>query len=68
MTATDAEQLGEAIDTLITLGWAALAWITALAAVATVTLLGTVAASAWAVRAVWRAIRRPHAQDVRGAA
>jgi multisubunit Na+/H+ antiporter MnhE subunit len=62
--------IAEAIDTLITLGWAALAWLTVLAAVTAIVLLAGTAVGAWAVRAVWRTARptwargRHHAQRI----
>lgn len=45
--------IGEAVDTLITLGWVFLGWITVLSAGLTLVLLGTVAA-------VWRIARTAH--------
>jgi hypothetical protein len=51
--------IADAIDTLITLGWAALAWITVLAFAATVVLLSGTAVGAWAVRGLWRTAVRP---------
>lgn len=51
--------IAEAIDTLITLGWALLAWITVFAFAATVVLLGGTAVGAWAVRGLWRHVVRP---------
>ncbi|MFF9279553.1 hypothetical protein [Streptomyces griseosporeus] len=48
--------ISEALDALITLGWAALAWLTILAAGGTLAVLGTAAALA----GTWRRItRRP---------
>ncbi|MFI6251478.1 hypothetical protein [Streptomyces sp. NPDC051016] len=44
----------DAITTLYHLGWAALAWLAVLAAVATIVLLAGTAVGAWAVSAVWR--------------
>lgn len=51
--------IAEALDTLITLGWAALAWLTVLAAVVSVVLLAGTAVGAWAVRGLWRHMIRP---------
>lgn len=48
----------EAIDTIFTLGWALLAWVAVLAALATAVLFGAVAALCWTVRAVWWRFRR----------
>jgi transcriptional regulator with XRE-family HTH domain len=48
--------IGEVFDTLYTLGWALLAWITVLAVVVTVVGYAVVAA----VSGGWRALRRPH--------
>jgi len=45
--------IDDAIDTTITLGWALLAWITALAAIGTLLLLATTAAIAW----LWQHLR-----------
>lgn len=52
--------IGEAIDTLITLGWAVLAWIAVLSAVASIVLLAGTAVGMWAVRGAWRRLSRPH--------
>ncbi|MEU0671330.1 hypothetical protein ABZ330_00260 [Streptomyces sp. NPDC006172] len=51
--------IADAIDTLITLGWAALAWITVLAAATTVVLLTGCLVGTWAARTVWRTTIRP---------
>ncbi|WP_409469103.1 hypothetical protein [Streptomyces sp. HC307] len=50
--------IAEAIDTLITLGWA-------LAAVAAVVLLAGTAVGAWAVRGLWRTVRARQAREAR---
>lgn len=49
--------IAEAVDTLFTLGWAVLAWLTIGTFAAAVGLLAVTAAVAWTVRAVWRAAR-----------
>ncbi|MFI9340001.1 hypothetical protein ACIG0D_01795 [Streptomyces sp. NPDC052773] len=59
--------IAEAIDTLITLGWAALAWLTVLAAVTAIVLLAGTAVGAWAVRLAWRTARPAWARGRRGA-
>ncbi|WP_086773248.1 hypothetical protein [Streptomyces bobili] len=51
--------IAEAIDTLITLGWWALGWITVLGAALTIFLLTGCALGTWAVRGAWRSIVRP---------
>jgi hypothetical protein len=51
--------IAEALDTLITLGWWALGWITVLAAALTIVLLTSCAVGAWAVRGIWRTTIRP---------
>jgi hypothetical protein len=51
--------IAEALDTLITLGWWALGWITVLAAALTIVLLTSCAVGAWAVRGLWRTAVRP---------
>lgn len=51
--------IAEAIDTVITLGWALLAWVAVLAAVASVVLLAGTAAGMWAGRVLWRSVVRP---------
>ncbi len=51
--------IAEAIDTIVTLGWALIAWVVVLSAVGTVLLLGVTAAAVWTCRAVWRSVRRP---------
>jgi hypothetical protein len=48
--------IAEAIDTVITLGWALLAWLTVFATVGTIILLGAATTGAWAWRTAWRAI------------
>lgn len=48
--------IADAIDTLIALGWALLAWIAVAAFVGTVVLLGGTAVGAWAVRGLWRTL------------
>lgn len=59
--------IGEAVDTVITLGWALLAWIAVLAAVASVVLLAGTAVGAWAVRGLWRTSRTAGARARRSA-
>jgi len=51
--------IAEAVDTLITLGWALLAWLAVAAAVASIILLAAIALGWWAIRGLWRAARRP---------
>lgn len=51
--------IAEAVDTLVTLGWALAAWIAVLAAVAAVVLLAGAALGAWAAGVVWRRVVRP---------
>jgi hypothetical protein len=51
--------IAEAIDTVITLGWALLGWIIVLAAVASIVLLAGTAAGMWAGRTLWRTVGRP---------
>ena len=60
-----ADQLAEAIDTLLRLGWALLAWIAVLAFIAMVILLTTAATGAWAVIALWRAWRPRKSPETR---
>lgn len=49
----------EAIDTLITLGWAVLAWIALLVLAAALALHTVIAIAWWTVRALWRGLGRP---------
>lgn len=49
-----AQLFADAVDTLITLGWAVAAWLAVLAAVATVVLFAVTAVGAWALGALWR--------------
>lgn len=51
--------IAEAIDTLITLGWAVLAWVAVLAAFATIVLLAGTAVGMWAAQTLWRRVARP---------
>lgn len=54
--------IAEAVDTAVTVAWALLAWITAMAAVATVVLLGLIAGVWWlarAARGAWRGVTGP---------
>lgn len=48
--------IGEAVDTLFTLGWALLAWVLVLAAAGTVVLLAAAVTGALAVRGAWRGL------------
>lgn len=48
--------IGEAIDTLFTLGWALAVWLVLLATVATVVLYTLAVTAAWACRAVRRGV------------
>jgi hypothetical protein len=49
--------IAEAVDTLITLGWALIAWVAVLAAIGTAVLMGLVASLWWALRALLRLAR-----------
>ncbi|MGW0131927.1 hypothetical protein [Streptomyces sp. NPDC003299] len=49
--------IAEALDALITLGWAALAWLVFLSTIAAILILAAAATGAWTVRAVWRTAR-----------
>lgn len=60
--------IAEALDTLITLGWALLGWITVLAAVGTIVILTTAATGVWAIGAVRRVFRRHRPDDYEEAA
>jgi hypothetical protein len=53
----------EAVDVLLTLGWALAAWLLAVSVVGTVVVLGAAAAIRWAAHTLWRALagRRSHA-------
>ncbi|MBL3669088.1 hypothetical protein JL475_24455 [Streptomyces sp. M2CJ-2] len=51
--------IAEALDTMWTLGWALTAWIAVFAAVGTIVIFATIAAGAWATRALWRATAGP---------
>ncbi|MFE9776371.1 hypothetical protein ACFYOV_32890 [Streptomyces sp. NPDC005931] len=51
--------IAEAIDTVITLGWALLAWVAVLAALGAIVILSALATGAWAVRRLWRAAGGP---------
>ncbi|HZF92042.1 hypothetical protein [Streptomyces sp.] len=59
--------IAEAIDTLITLGWAALAWLTLLATVASILILAAAATGAWTARLAWRTARPAWARGRREA-
>lgn len=48
--------IAEAVDTVAALGWALLAWIVLLAAVATLAGWTVVVAVAWACRGLWRGV------------
>ncbi len=56
--------IGEAVDVLVTLGWALAAWIAVAAVVVTVVVLGVAAAVRRAVHTLWRALAgcRSHEQ------
>ncbi|MET8978533.1 hypothetical protein ABZX85_23235 [Streptomyces sp. NPDC004539] len=49
--------IAEAVDTLITLGWAALVWLVVLSAAATVAVLAVAGVAGWGVGAAWRGLR-----------
>ncbi|WP_171111255.1 MULTISPECIES: hypothetical protein [unclassified Streptomyces] len=51
--------IGEAVDTLLTLGWGLLAWIVLTSLAAALALHAVIAVAWWTVRATWRALRRP---------
>ena len=51
--------IAEALDTLLTLGWWALGWITVLAMLATIILLTLAALGSWATAHLWRRTIRP---------
>lgn len=55
--------IAEALDTLTTLGWALLGWITVLAAIGTIIILTTAATGVWAIGAARRAFRRHTDRD-----
>lgn len=48
--------IGEAVETVITLGWAFLVWIVLLAATATLALWTVIVTAAWACHAAWRGV------------
>jgi hypothetical protein len=48
--------IGEAVDTVITLGWALTVWIVLLAAVGTLAGWTVVVTVAWACRGLWRGV------------
>ncbi|MER5213675.1 hypothetical protein ABT063_24665 [Streptomyces sp. NPDC002838] len=61
--------IAEAIDTVIALGWALLAWILVFATVGTIIVLTAAATGVWAVGAVRTAMRgRSHHDDYEEAA
>lgn len=49
--------IAEALDTLITLGWALAAWVAVLAAIGTAALMGTTAVLWWTCRTLRRLAR-----------
>ncbi|WP_416975628.1 hypothetical protein [Streptomyces sp. 4F14] len=51
--------IAEAIDTLITLGWAMAGWLIVLSAVFTVLILATSTIGAYAATLAWRHLIRP---------
>ena len=51
--------IGEAVDTLITLGWAAFWWLIFFATAASILTLAAIATGAWAARGAWRAVTGP---------
>lgn len=51
--------IAEAIDTLITLGWAFAGWLIFFATVASILTLAAIATGAWAARGAWRAVTGP---------
>jgi phage-related minor tail protein len=51
--------IAEALDTLMALGTAVLAWLAVVAAVLTIVLLAAAALGWWAIRGLWRAARKP---------
>jgi hypothetical protein len=51
--------IAEAIDTVITLGWALFGWIIVLAVFGTVVIFASLATGAYAARSLWRVVGRP---------
>ncbi|MET9815293.1 hypothetical protein [Streptomyces sp. NPDC006355] len=51
--------IAEAIDTVITLGWALAGWIIVLAVFGTMLIFAGLATGAYAARALWHAVGRP---------
>ena len=51
--------IAEAVDTLITLGWALAGWLIFFATVASILTLAAIATGAWAARGAWRAVTGP---------
>ncbi|MFF6829607.1 hypothetical protein OG481_01990 [Streptomyces longwoodensis] len=51
--------MAEAFDTLITLGWWALAWLIVLGVVGSICILTALATGAYTCRLIWRTARRP---------
>lgn len=51
--------IADAIDTVITLGWALAAWIVLLALTAALALHALLAVLWWTLRALWRGLGRP---------
>jgi hypothetical protein len=60
--------IAEAVDTVITLGWALLVWIVLLAATVTLALWTVVVTVAWACRALWRGVTAVRSAVQRSAA
>ncbi|MEX3101214.1 MULTISPECIES: hypothetical protein [unclassified Streptomyces] len=48
--------MAEAVDTLITLGWAALGWLVVLSAAVTVVVLAVAGIVGWGACAAWRGL------------
>ena len=51
--------IADAIDTVITLGWALAGWIIVLAVVGTIVIFAALATGAYAARSLWRSVGRP---------
>ncbi|MFJ8049849.1 hypothetical protein [Streptomyces luteogriseus] len=51
--------IAEAIDTVITLGWALVAWVVLVSLAASLALHAVIAIVWWIVRALWRGLGRP---------
>lgn len=50
--------MAEALETILVLGWALLAWVAVLSALFTIVVLGVIAAAWWTGALMWRQLRR----------